>query len=567
MKNQKENDTSENFTHNHHNVLRNSLNHNNTNNSVLSKIHKDNISKRENRSISLQKNVPTNFQKRPSKSMSLDQKSDEIFSKRKHKDYMSKSIIEKSKCSILKSKLDDIYQKQIKLNIYNNQTENYWKKMFRDLFEKEKIVDFSNENFIPKSLDKFGSYVMKLEKFWILWIEIAKRQLDLPSLVLLVNEALTYLTNATNIIKYFNTCVKELKISKKEISDYCQEHGIKLKDSNQLDSLLDSRCQVKIKTSEGKLQISQNNLAKNSSKEISKLDFNKKKQSEIQLENSESHFKYIPLQNIIPEKSEDSARENFQIDSHPYEASYLTIEETNNEVSLTTINLNKSNLVENRTELDSVNDVSSTEKKDDSNFIIATPDVRKHAFNFNTNDNFYDSSRLEEQLVTFAKQGHFIDTKSIVADIELITNTLKKEIEDMKSPQINFKNEIKHVCKESCCKIDKETKVESKEDKIEENLNDCCVVLEEDSYEKFLRDTAEKRGEYSNEYISYKNYTPKSPNKEDELNRGRTKTVSILDHLDNLKTEKKDKISKTGKKSKSKSKSKRKSKSKKKNRK
>jgi hypothetical protein len=139
---------------------------------------------------------------------------------------ISGEIADKSKLSIIKTKIDDIYKKYTSgnNNIKTNITD--WKKCFKDLFEKEKIIDFSAEDYIPKSLDARGSYCLSLEKVWVMWIETCKKDISLAKLINLVSNALDFLNEPKTIINLFNNLIIELKITKATIKKYCEEKGI-----------------------------------------------------------------------------------------------------------------------------------------------------------------------------------------------------------------------------------------------------------------------------------------------------------------------------------------------------
>ena len=102
--------------------------------------------------------------------------------KRKYSKISQESIIDKSKFNITKSKIEDIFRKysnpENSFSKFNNCKilNKSWKIVFQEFFENERIIDFSCTSFIPKSLNNIGSYVLELEKFWVLWIEIIKKE-------------------------------------------------------------------------------------------------------------------------------------------------------------------------------------------------------------------------------------------------------------------------------------------------------------------------------------------------------------------------------------------------------
>ena len=105
-------------------------------------------------------------------------------------------------------------------------------------------------NFIPKSLNNIGSYVLELEKFWVLWIEIIKKELKLATLINLTNVAISYLSNDKLIKQIFNNTINFLKINKKEINEFCNINKIKSNNFNfnhagEYDYLLDKLDKIK----------------------------------------------------------------------------------------------------------------------------------------------------------------------------------------------------------------------------------------------------------------------------------------------------------------------------------
>lgn len=146
------------------------------------------------------------------------------------------SIVERSKLTIIKTKIDDLYRKYLVdtdkgTNTYiSTSAVMPWKNSFKDLFEKERIIDFSHSEFIPKSLDQRGAYCMGLEKFWILWIEIVKKELTLKGLVLIINNAIQHVVNTKMMTDHFGILFNELKLTKKAIIDYCKDQNITYQD-------------------------------------------------------------------------------------------------------------------------------------------------------------------------------------------------------------------------------------------------------------------------------------------------------------------------------------------------
>jgi hypothetical protein len=596
------------------------------------------------------------------------------------------SIIEKSKLTTMKSKIEEMFRKysnqesSIFINSNKSVSNNNnninlnnslnWKKNFRETFEKEKIIDFSSSDFIPKTLNNIGSYVLKLEKFWVLWLEIIKKELNLEKLVNLFNYALSFMNDDKALKKHFNILITDLKISKKEITDFCKSKNItsKVNSSNlgQYDFLLDPSCSFNLKNnistlseipvsaktkklspffgtgSEGDKLRNMNILSHSSSSskidgifnrnDFSKIDFKENQESGLKKEDlslmASSNNKAFSFYDLIQSESPLPMENNSNLDlvnnhsipliNPKYEASYLTINETVNEE---TINLVNQNLHLQITE--SCNNISDNKNINDPSFFMRSPEVSntsKSKFAYKTVDKSCDS--YTEKLMVLTQKGN-VDTKSIVQDIEKITTTLKKEIEQLRSPNV-FEEEnceinvMKSCCKSTCCIVHKvyksqneveseneinsgkiygnedlegvsdlvveqlsqqskinlvdidinsgkeyilmsnqqedsevkinngetenifnrnlaagleienisftnnienhfssEKKIERSENSNIENSPDIQFPREEsklieDSFEKFLKETAKKRGEEINDYISYKNFTPKA---------------------------------------------------------
>lgn len=613
-------------------------------------------------------------------------------SKRKNtlNEYKSISIIEKSKLTTIKNKIEEMFKKysnqesqkvvKFEKSVFNSGNQNLnnltnWKKNFRETFEKEKIIDFSSSDFLPKSLNNMGSYVLKLEKFWVLWLEVIKKELNLDKMINLFNYALSFMNDDKVLKKHFNFLLTDLKISKTEITDFCKVNNITNKINSihvgQYDFLLDPSCCYNLKNNTstiseipvssktkksspffgtgydgGKLQNSEILIRSSSSSKINKIlnqsDFSKidfKENQESALKNNDisiierSDNKAFSFYDLIQSQSPLPINENCNIQNEvsiplinpKYEASYLTINETVNEETI--------NFVNNKTHQDyttpSSNSINENKFMDQQSFLIRSPEVSNSSKSYLFYQNVNKScDSYTEKLRVLTQQGN-LDTKSIVNDIENITTTLKKEIDQLRSPNtfqenISDKDILKSCCKSSCCvvhtvfqyqqksesknsnicdiipghenlrlhpnlvfekissqaqekkinsinmemeiSVDKQTNIlENKEEDckqiIIQNHNDSVAIFNdglaeelekeknytinniesdfsrekntdlinvtilnspnnqspqdeprviEDSYEKFLKETATKRGEDINDYISYKNFTPKT---------------------------------------------------------
>jgi hypothetical protein len=136
------------------------------------------------------------------------------------------------KYTAINNKLQEIYL-NCRVNANNN-----WKFDFKNLFEKEKIIDFSASNFIPVSYNLTGSYILKNEKLWFIWLELTKKYLNsLESLVTFVNSALDFIelddiNNITSkkrnepkaILTKFNDIIKA-NFREEDVIKYCQSSG------------------------------------------------------------------------------------------------------------------------------------------------------------------------------------------------------------------------------------------------------------------------------------------------------------------------------------------------------
>jgi hypothetical protein len=140
------------------------------------------------------------------------------------------STVRKEKESIPKyvsisKKLQDIY-----LTCRSN-TSSTWKFEFKTLMEKENIIDFSASDFIPISKNLVGSYIMKLEVLWYIWLELIKRELEIAGLIRYMNKSLDYIEvdsaighrDPEVIVRKYNDLMK--RFEKDDIVKYCQANG------------------------------------------------------------------------------------------------------------------------------------------------------------------------------------------------------------------------------------------------------------------------------------------------------------------------------------------------------
>ena len=542
------------------------------------------------------------------------------------------TLIEKTKINTLKSKIEELYRK---MNSDIN-----WKNTFKEIFEREKIVDFSSFDFIPKSLNQIGCYIMKSEKFWVMWIEIIKNELKLESLVKLTNNALTLVSDSKLILTTFNRTINFLKIPTKVIKDYVKSEGIKVPANSTIGDYayllnITNNRNIKIINMPSKIQktgpmINNINLNMKKNLEKEKIPISAKEKTENFLakdnQNADSIYNTINNQsdrklkskldfnnfndyllssvnNIKPDSAQtfqtfsiyelinDSENsQSKQIDFHnssfKIEPSNMTISETANEETLNEkinlMGLNRTNFTA-HCEQDNDKENSKNDNPKLLNNIVTPTKADKEK------SGLIDLSRYEENLKNNC--ADVIDTKSIVDEIEKITTTLKKEIEQLKSPEFcnpsklnmeqcvdkccNFKNENKQGCQyveNNYQEIIEEISYSNMHSVLNENKNE---VNKEDSYERHLKELATKRGEDVSEYIRYSNYKPEfndifvspiSPDGERKFYK------SVCDESNDLsksndqefrrKSKRKSKKNKSKSKSKSKSTSKSKSKSK-----
>jgi hypothetical protein len=539
---------------------------NNTTNLKNSKININSIQAKANKlditkEVKVHNNAPAENIKSNKENVNVNK---DILIKKKHITIKSKDNNEKSNLTSLKSKFDELYRK-FNSNEGNSSS---WKKMFHDLFEKEKIIDFSSETFIPRSLDKTGSTILKLDKVWVLWMEIVKNDINLTKLVNLANEALNYLSDEKLIRTRFNSIFNFLKVSKKELKEFTASQNININNKHigEFDYLLDrNACQSNKKN----LKTNYNKISSSKSKKLStpesslqfKIDSINKILSEQKGLLEHKEFKdgnqILTAENIKPLNY--NSETNIQVKTvvkENYEASYMTINESINE---DTIN-NTSKII--------ITDKKEKESDKKANSIrIMTPEVCTYV------ETIQDGKIpiVASNIFTLAKEQNLLDRKSIVEDIENLTLTLKKEVEQLSTikiedpqfhiekkeecllsdececqlhnrkksispillrkscaPQINFDNEnllINHNETENTLNqlnIDEAiniTNFQKENSIVEENIpivkeltpekeHEKVIDKREDSYEKYLREKAEIRGENIEELISYNKIVP-----------------------------------------------------------
>lgn len=134
---------------------------------------------------------------------------------------------------ILNKTLDGIYTKMIQ----SKNTQNYtWKRSFIDLLGKEKGIDIKQSDLIPKSINEKGSMTMRNYKFWFLYLEYLKKNLTFNKLLCLTRYAMSFL-NKTKDIKMlkilFAALIREIKVSDREIDNYCKTNHILKKKKDQ----------------------------------------------------------------------------------------------------------------------------------------------------------------------------------------------------------------------------------------------------------------------------------------------------------------------------------------------
>lgn len=267
------------------------------------------VSKAQNNSLKYMNQEKTNnlYSSQKSTLNFKEQNITSLNTKKRRMQSANKDANDKTKLSIIKTKIEEIYkQYHLNLNNYNkaNISNSNWKLKFQELFEKEKCIDFKTEFLLPRSIDERGSYILTLEKFWILHIEIIKSKLTLDQLITTFNNALTYVANSSLLIDQFNMLIQELKFNKKDISKYSLENKI------DFPSNLDNKdFSFLLKINSG--SISSNIHSKKSKSKLANKDNNSLKENgiKINLNNIPEISATKDLDNLIDEKDFNAAKE------------------------------------------------------------------------------------------------------------------------------------------------------------------------------------------------------------------------------------------------------------------
>lgn len=318
----------------------------------------------------------------------------------------NESSVDKSKLAIIKHKIDDIYRK------YNEQNKT-WKSSFIDLIEKGKLISYQEGNIIPIPLDSLGETCLKIDKFWIMWIENIKTNLKIDQLVSIVNHSINYIPNDKMIKTYFNRVINSLKINKDDIESYCLNNNIsKPKDkftfgnnniSGEYDYLLNkfksyqlSNTKIKKENnrkSSVKIDIALNKVEENKNRiELSPFNSNRKTlpifKSNIKIDNSFSSQKNIKEEEI-ESKPEPLTMADKEIPTETIEHNQLDTIKNNNTIisenqtktSDKPLSLTKSNLNSIKSEKNieiPINDEysdSQTIKSNDKNILIQEENI------------------------------------------------------------------------------------------------------------------------------------------------------------------------------------------------
>jgi len=150
-----------------------------------------------------------------------------ILDKRNFAKFSNESIVDKSKFNSIKHKVEEIYKKfndesisskslnKVNYNIGKPsiiKEINDWRSNFAQMLEKEKNSVSINSDFLPATHNYMGSMIIKLFKFWVLYIEMNFKliSLDFDRLLIIIREAILIVTDNESLKIYFTNFMKRM---------------------------------------------------------------------------------------------------------------------------------------------------------------------------------------------------------------------------------------------------------------------------------------------------------------------------------------------------------------------